>query len=340
MVIVSDMHTFAASASWCFCSVGMLFYNKVAISAFPLQCTLISGQMLFAVVFSLVFGWPWLHIGSARDAFRWMAVAPSFASMLLTSVLALKYSTMSCIVMMRGVTPLGSLVLEQFHSQPVKITQMMWQSILVMVVGTIIYAAHMPPEHLTGMYWAILNSIIAVGDRLIQKYLLCEEKLDISKMGFTMLSNLYSLPLVFGLAVILGETSQVHEYVSFLQFYDQFCIFVTCVIGLGMSFCGIWAQSLMTATSFLVLINANKFVIIGIEAFWGKRTLSWVQIVATLATIVAAGAYSHAREKAHASDVQEAAICETKALLEKTFEVRGHGRLGFREQECLTQKMV
>jgi len=227
MATSSDLHTFAASISFCFCSVGMLYYNKVAISAFPLQCTLVAGQMIFAVFIALVFGWPWLRIGSARDALRWMLVAPTFTGMLLTSVLALKYSPMSCIVVFRGLSPVGTLVLEQFYPKPVKITNRMWQSIFVMVVGTGLYVVHMPTRHMTGMWWAMLNSAIAVVDRLVQRYLLSQDKVDISKMGLTLLCNLYSLPVVLGMALVLGEFPQVHDYAPLLVFYDKYCILVS-----------------------------------------------------------------------------------------------------------------
>merc|ERR1712014_79733 len=35
----------------------------------------------------------------------------------------------------------------------------------------------------------------------------------------------------------------------------------------GISYTGIWVQSLISATSFLVLVNANKFAIIFLEAY-------------------------------------------------------------------------
>jgi len=81
----------------------------------------------------------------------------------------------------------------------------------------------------------------------------------------------------------------------------------------------------MTATSLLVLINANKFFIIGIEAFSGQRTLSVLQIAATLATIIAACVYGHERQKADESEAQEVSLSETKALLERTYRVQGPG---------------
>jgi len=325
MATSSDLHTFAASISFSFCSVGMLYYNKVAISVFPLQCTLVAGQMSFAVLVALVFGWPWLRIGSARDALRWMLVMPTFTGMLLTSVLALKYSPMSCIVVFRGLSPLGTLLLEQFYPQPVKITPRMWQSIIVMVVGSALYVVHMPAQDMMGMCWALLNSFIAVVDRLVQRYLLSQDKVDISKIGLTLLSNLYSLPVVLGIAFALGEFPQVHDYAPLLRFYDKYCILVSCFIGLGLSFCGIWAQSLMTATSFLVMINACKFVIIGIDVLSGQRTLSKLQISAIFATIIAACVYGYARQKADELEAQEVSLSETQALLEKTYRVQGPG---------------
>jgi len=233
---------------------------------------------------------------------------------------------MSCIVVFRGLSPLGTLVLEQFYPQPVKVSTRMWQSIIVMVVGTGLYVVHMPSRHMVGMCWALLNSSMAVVDRLVQRYLLSQDKVDISKMGLALLSNLYSFPVVLGLAFALGEFRQVHDYVPLLGFYDKYCILVSGLIGLGISFCGIWAQSLMTATSFLVLINANKFVIVIIEALGGQRTLTGLQIAAIFATIIAACVYGYEREKAAESETEENSLSETKALLQKTYRLQGPGQ--------------
>eukprot|EP00913_Durusdinium_trenchii_P007268 g6832.t1 len=78
---------------------------------------------------------------------------------------------------------------------------------------------------------------------------------------------------------------------------DQLYIALTCFIGLSICYTGIWAQSLISATSFLVMVNANKFVIIGIEAF-GMQTkvLTTVQLLGGTISILGGVLYGKARQ--------------------------------------------
>eukprot|EP00439_Symbiodinium_sp_Y106_P045493 s1175_g5.t1 len=70
------------------------------------------------------------------------------------------------------------------------------------------------------------------------------------------------------------------------------------VIGLSIGFTGIWAQSLISATSFLVMVNANKFVIIGIEAFgMHTKVLSHGQILGACLSILGGILYGKARSQ-------------------------------------------
>merc|ERR1719480_691934 len=74
-------------------------------------------------------------------------------------------------------------------------------------------------------------------------------------------------------------------------------VILSCLVGVAISYTGIWAQSLISATSFLVLVNANKFVIIFIEAFCLKtKALAPIQVVGSCITILGGVLYGKARE--------------------------------------------
>ena len=90
----------------CFSSVGMLLFNKLAVQALPLECSLVWLQLFFAAFFMLIFGFPYLHIGSMKDFLRWCMVVPFFTGMLMTSILALKKAPMSLVIVLRSASPL------------------------------------------------------------------------------------------------------------------------------------------------------------------------------------------------------------------------------------------
>eukprot|EP00440_Ansanella_granifera_P044226 gb/GFBE01047929.1/.p1 GENE.gb/GFBE01047929.1/~~gb/GFBE01047929.1/.p1 ORF type:complete len:263 (+),score=66.57 gb/GFBE01047929.1/:1-789(+) len=250
----------AAGSCFCFCSVGMMLFNKLAVEAFPLECSLVAVQMIFSSL-ALLTTWSSLHIGSMKDLLRWCMVVPFFCSMLLTSILALKHAPMSLVIVMRSMSPLGALAVERFYPEPSRISAAVVGSILMMVAGGGMYVSQIRLEtNALGIFWVAVNSVVAVGDRCVQRLLLAkdEQPVDISKTAVTLINNsLGAIPLLIA-AYATGECQKLHTAVAALGFMDKFYILLSCVIGLGISYSGIWAQSLISATSFLVMVNANK----------------------------------------------------------------------------------
>jgi len=319
----SMAENFAAGTSFCFCSVGMLLFNKFAIDVFPYECTLVAAQMLFAAVALMIFAWKSLHIGSMHDLLRWSMVAPFFSGMLLTSILALKSAPMSLVVTLRCLSPLGALLVERFYPNPLAITWETILSIMVMFGGAAMYVFQVADSsHMAGIGWVFFNSVIAVIERCLQRYMLSKDQnpVDISKTGVTLINNLLgSVPLAIA-AYATGEFSHVPAAIGHLSRLDAFYLLMSCIIGLGISYTGVWAQSLISATSFLVMVNANKFVIIGIEAFvMHSKALTFTQICGACITILGACLYGQARQRVEtaAKQLEEAQETETEALLAK-----------------------
>lgn len=283
----------------CFSSVGMLLFNKFAVEAFPLECCLVMTQLFFAALFMLVFAFPYIHIGSLRDLCRWCVVVPFYCGMLLTSILALKNAPMSLVIVLRNASPLAALVIERFYPEPLRLSMGMLGAIVMMILGAVMYVSHLSNGHWQGIGWVLLNSGIAVGDRLLQRLLLSKDQhpVEISKSGITFINNAVGLIPVAIAAYCQGEFQRLPLVAATLTPMDQLYIALTCFIGLSICYTGIWAQSLISATSFLVMVNANKFVIIGIEAF-GMQTkvLTTVQLLGGTISILGGVLYGKARQ--------------------------------------------
>lgn len=305
------MQIMSAAGSFCFCSVGMLLFNKYAISAFPLECSLVAMQLAFASVTLLLFAGHTIHIGSFRDLVRWCAVIPFFSGMLLTSILALKNAPMSLLIVLRCMSPLCSLFVEQMYADPLPITKEVLASIVMMTAGGYLYVRHLKMEHYAGVGWVILNAGIAVCDRCLQRLFLSKENqpVDISKTGVTWINNTLGLIPVMIAAYWTGELVHVPAAWAALSHMDMLVILMTCVIGLGICYTGIWAQSLISATSFLVMINANKFIIIFIEFCLHAKVLTLTQACGACMAVGGACFYGFARQAA------ERRVEEKKQLL-------------------------
>lgn len=293
--------TFAGVGSWFFCSIGMMIFNKFAVKKFPVECTLVALQMLVTVVFVAVVTFKTIIIGNFKDVLRWSMVVPFFTGMLLTSILALKYAPMSLVVVFRVLSPLVSLVIERLYPDPLRVDAKMLLAMATMVLGAGLYTTGLKKGggSLNGIGWVFLNIFFAVGDRLLQRLMLAKDQapVDISKTGLTLLNNLEGLiPLIVVMA-IKNEFEEIPGAFANLDKMGTVCVTLSCIVGIGISYTGIWAQSLISATSFLVLVNVNKFVIIFIEAFGlGTKKLTALQIVGACITILGGVGYGKARE--------------------------------------------
>jgi len=321
LVAKENFQTIAGVSCWIICSIGMMVFNKLAIKAFPVECTLVALQMAFCVVVMVPFTWTSLHIGSFRDVLRWSMVVPFFTGMLLSSILALKFAPMTLVVTFRVLAPLASLAIERFYPNPIGVDSSMLLTIAVMICGTALYASGMPKSNWGGVGWVFLNIFFAVGDRLLQRLMLAKDQqpVDISKTAVTVLNNFEGMiPLIF-VAWMKNEFHEIGPAFSNLSHEGITWVAASCVVGVGISYFGIWTQSMISATSFLVLVNANKFVIIFVEAYLMRtKTLKPVQIIGAILTILGGVAYGKAREALeHRAAQKKGASDETSPLVAK-----------------------
>jgi len=288
---------------WMVCSVGLMVFNKLAVTEFPLECTLVSLQMLFTAFAMITVCWSSIHIGSSKDLLRWCMVVPFFCGMLLTSMFALSNASMTTVVTFRAISPLIALSIERFYPNPLRVTPAIIACIMAMIGGAVIYAHEMDISDRAAIGWLALNNFFAIGDRLLQRLMLAKDQnpVDISKTGVTLLNNSLGMVPLALVAYFTGEFKDLGPAVSKMDNLGVCWVCISCVVGLGISYCGIWAQSLISATSFLVLVNANKFFIIFLESFiMGTKSMTPIQILGATIAVLAAAAYGEARSRAEA----------------------------------------
>merc|ERR1719183_2990340 len=104
----------------------------------------------------------------------------------------------------------------------------------------------------------------------------------------------------------MHEPQHYRGIIPDLHLSDAFWILLSCIAGVGISCTAIWVQSLISATSMLVLTNSNKFVVIMLELYVmpDKSRLTHMQIAGALLTIIATGIYAMARDAEEAAKKQ------------------------------------
>jgi drug/metabolite transporter (DMT)-like permease len=220
--------------------------------------------------------------------------------MMLTSMFALEFAPMTLVITFRALSPVFSLCVERLFPHPLEVSPAMLTSLVAMLVGVFVYVYGMEGCHWAGAGWAVLNSFFAVAERLLQRFMIAKDQqpVDISKTGMTLLNNLVGIVPVLIAAIFIGEHRRLPAILADLDAIGITWIALSCLASAGISYSGIWTQSLISATSSLVLVNTNKFVILILDAFIIRpKEMPANQIVGALMTILAGLAYAKARQE-------------------------------------------
>lgn len=142
--------------------------------------------------------------------------------------------------------------------------------------------------------------LLAIGDRLLQRLMLAKEQnpVDISKAGVTLINNIVGFFVVTSIDAFQGGFAGSWHHLGELSPEGMRCVVLSCVVSVGISYTGVWAQSLISATSFLMLVNANKFIIIFMEVFVMQTlTINHLQLIGAILAVVSSVIYGHARQE-------------------------------------------
>ena len=123
-------------------------------------------------------------------------------------------------------------------------------------------------------------------------------------MALLLIANIGALMPV---AVILLPATQEYKQWHTLRADDPdgpdnpamayFWLVLSCILGIAIGYAGILVQSYLTATSFMVLGNVNKFIVIGVGIVSMHEAKSWEAILGCLLAIGGGLLYALARNR-------------------------------------------
>merc|ERR1719491_1231051 len=160
------------------CSVSMHTLNKAVVS-FTHQPSLVTSiQMVIAVVF--LMGWYGREVLAAdrRQLLRWCIVPVAYAAMLNSSLLGYEYLSLTLVTVFRNPAPLVTMPVENMIMPPEhrpKVTLPIVASLGTMVVGAFLFSYTQAAFSWIGLGLIVLNTLLAILDRVLQRRLLVEE---------------------------------------------------------------------------------------------------------------------------------------------------------------------
>jgi len=283
------------------CQSGMLLVNKAVMIVWDLPITITLIQMAFTDLVIVSLFWWTLRVGNWADVRRWAMWVPQlFAAMLATSMLALHYSSTGAVVVTRNIAPIVTLSIEAVMKEKIAVDKWTVGALLYTLIGVALYMLNDVEFSAIGFLCIIANMCAGVMERIMQRRLIAVEPVDLSKMVLVLINNTVA---ILPVALLLLPTKEYNNFHT-LKWHDPegpdswtayMWLALSCVVGVCIGWAGVNAQFYLTATSFMVVGNVNKFIVIAVGMLAMGESSSWEAIVGCVIAITGGFGYGLAR---------------------------------------------
>uniref|UniRef100_A0A7S3AC99 Sugar phosphate transporter domain-containing protein n=1 Tax=Haptolina ericina TaxID=156174 RepID=A0A7S3AC99_9EUKA len=278
-------------------SAGMMVINKLVLRGCSLPIAICTIQMSFTVLvlLSVPSMRSAIHFGSWNDALRWGRTVPMlFAVMLVSSMIALDHASMGALVVMRNLAPVPAIMAEKFIDKQMKVDAQTGLALLFAFSGVALYARNDLHSSWIGILFMCTNLFAAVLERLVQRKLIALEPIDVSKQGMMLLNNGVGAILLLPIMAAFGEIGKLGQLGGFSS-WQWTLLLLSCVNGVAISYAGIYVQKFVTASTFLVLTNTNKFGVIAFGIFVLGEARAWQAVLGSVIALAGGAWYGKAR---------------------------------------------
>lgn len=315
--------------SWACMSVSLHVLNMtlVAVLRSPALISMVQMGICSIIMASTSFS-KLLDVGR-EQLLSWMVVPFLFSGMLCTSFYTFEYISLSVLTIVRNLSPLVGLAIEM-SIMPVSkrplVTVWTVASILIMILGAWVYGHGVNNVSVVGILFAVLNMMLAVTDRVLQRWLLTGPCTEMTSGVCTFVSNFVGMLPTFCIALATKEANRLYddgEWEVWARPQVLILLVLSGIVGMSINYLGFECQREISATSFFVMQNVSKIfvVICGVVVFADPFTATTVSGV--LLSVSGSFLYSrtqtvmtHAGEKGDFVKLPKGkGICETTPLL-------------------------
>jgi len=265
--------------TWASFSIGMHVLNKTLMDQLHAPAFVSLAQMMMALTIMLGCCWRQLAASDTKQLRIWLLVPMLFAAMLCSSFYTYQYISLTLLTVVRNITPLASLAIERVlmpASAQAVVTPAVVGSIVVMVLGACMYAGELPNLSLVGVSFALLNMVLAVSDRCIQRRLLTTECKDMHSSVCTIMNNSIGMLPTLALLVLTHQAQDVYnDTASWSDVRVAVLLAISGFAGLGICYLGFECQRVVTASSFFVMQCVSKVAVVACGVcFFGDQVSS------------------------------------------------------------------
>lgn len=277
--------------------------NKWALLHFPFPAILLAVQFTFTT-FVVLAGMRMKFIDrielSQCKIIKFMPAIVIFYISLFSSNILIQYGTVDTLIAFRSSTPLAVLPLEMFFLKRPFPGVLAFTTLLIITAAGIGYSFFDSIFDIQ-IYMAGFTYVICiVVDSLLLKEIV--HTIELSDWGLVYYNNLFSLCL-FPLSLLLPNQT-IDKFTNFNS-YALLPIFVSCVLGVAISYFGMNARQVLTATTFTVLGVGNKFATIVINALVWKFHATLYGTMCLVVSVCGGILYHHAESWSKKVEIKE-----------------------------------
>ena len=294
------------------CSNLMTLTNKISIKALYAPFFLTWIQFVFVIFFLLfVFFILNCHIifkknplknltlspnPSIKHVSLWSIVSVLFSSMLITSFYSLRYVNVSTVVVFNSIRILFSAILERmiigFDFDKNIIVCM-----IGILMGSFIYSVHDISFSMIGYGFCFCNMLIAIFEKIIQKYLMSTYQIPFSNIDMIFYNNLIGIFFILPFLFIFREHIRLQQRWKEIKTYEWIFILFSMIMGLLISYGGFHLQRRISATTFLIINNCNKCFLIFVTYLILKEQLNIFMVIGFLFSLLSSIGYGYYKLK-------------------------------------------
>jgi hypothetical protein len=243
--------------------------NKLTVIYLPFANTCLFIQALCTVGILLAgkhFSYVSFPSFSAQKAKLWVGVMFAWLLPMIVSMIALKYLTVETVVVFRTLSTFGVALGDRYFfgkqfSQPALV------SMIVTVSGGILYA--ISDAHFSGIgyFWGLMYFLATIYNGLYIK-LIFTQSVDMSNWEKTYYNNLMALPVTLLLILFSESVPGIFSSMLGMSVGGWLVILLSGVMGTAISVAGTNTRDLLSATSFNIAGNVNKFLSVGFSVLF------------------------------------------------------------------------
>lgn len=180
---------------------------------------------------------------------------------MIVSMIALKYLQVEAVVVFRTLSTFGVALGDRYFFGK-QFTQPALVAMLVTVGGGVLFALSDAHYTAVGYFWGVMYFLATIYNGLYIK-LIFTQSVDMSNWEKTYYNNLMALPVTLLLILGTESVSGIFTAIKDLSFAGWLVILLSGVMGTAISVAGTNTRDLLSATSFNIAGNINKFMSVG-----------------------------------------------------------------------------